>query len=33
LIVGKAEVGNEDELATAVLAPSQTDGFDEVDYR
>ncbi len=33
LIVGKAEVGNEKELAAVVVAPSQTDGFNEVDDR
>jgi hypothetical protein len=33
LIVGKAEIGNEDELAAVILTPSQTDRFDKVDDR
>lgn len=33
LVVGKAEAGNEDELAAVILVPSQTNRFDEVDDR
>jgi hypothetical protein len=31
LIIGKTEAGNEKELAAVMIAPSQADGFEEVN--